>query len=118
MTVDKPYLNGFPPSTEGIDQKLARLNGRRNGVSHGASPAGQSAPQRLSAPPASDPVQVSSVSRELSAALGATAMDEVFDQDKVESIRREIREGRFPIDEERLAKKFRELEKELGDLGA
>jgi len=114
MTVDKPYLNGLPPSREGIDQKLARLNGRR----HGASPAGQSAPQRLSAPPASDPVQVSSVSRELSAALGATAMDEVFDQDKVESIRREIREGRFPIDEERLAKKFRELEKELGDLGA
>jgi len=45
-------------------------------------------------------------------------MDDVFDQDKIESIRREIREGRFPIDEERLAKKFRELEKELGDLGS
>jgi anti-sigma28 factor (negative regulator of flagellin synthesis) len=45
-------------------------------------------------------------------------MDEVFDQDKVDSIRREILEGRFPIDEERLAKKFRELEEELGNLGA
>jgi anti-sigma28 factor (negative regulator of flagellin synthesis) len=44
-------------------------------------------------------------------------MDDTFDQDKVESIRREILEGRFPIDEDRLASKFRELEKELGGFG-
>ena len=43
--------------------------------------------------------------------------DEMFDRVKVEKIRREIAEGRFPIDEDRLAKKFRELEEQLGDLG-
>jgi flagellar biosynthesis anti-sigma factor FlgM len=74
--------------------------------------------QRPETAAALDPVRVSNISRELSAALGANAMDEVFDQDKVDSIRREILEGRFPIDEERLAKKFRELEEELGNLGA
>jgi anti-sigma28 factor (negative regulator of flagellin synthesis) len=44
-------------------------------------------------------------------------MDDTFDQDKVESIRREILEGRFPIDEDRLASKFRELEKEIRGFG-
>jgi anti-sigma28 factor (negative regulator of flagellin synthesis) len=56
------------------------------------------------------------MSRERSAALGPAAMDDTFDQDKVDSIRREILEGKFPIDEDRLASKFRELEKELGGI--
>jgi anti-sigma28 factor (negative regulator of flagellin synthesis) len=35
----------------------------------------------------------------------------------VEAIRREIAEGRFPLDADKLARKFRELEEQLGDLG-
>ena len=40
-----------------------------------------------------------------------------FDPAKVEAIRREIAEGRFPLDADKLARKFRELEEQLGDLG-
>lgn len=116
MTVDKPYLNGAHASRDVLENKLLRLDARRGAA--GKNGVSQPAPQRAEVAAALDPVRVSTVSRELSAALGATAADEVFDHDKVESIRREILEGRFPIDEERLARKFRELEEELGNLGA
>jgi flagellar biosynthesis anti-sigma factor FlgM len=118
MTVDKPYLNGAHAGRDVVENKLLRLDSRRVAAGKQNVPANQQSVQRAETAAALDPVRVSNVSRELSAALGPTAMDEVFDHDKVESIRREIREGRFPIDEERLAKKFRELEQELGDLGA
>ena len=117
MTVDKPYLNGAHASRDVLENKLLRLDARR-GVAGKQNGVSQPSLQRAEAAAALDPVRVSNVSRELSAALGATPADEVFDQDKVERIRREILEGRFPIDEERLARKFRELEEELGDLGA
>jgi len=119
MTIDKPYINGNSSPPEGLDQKLARLAPRRvaAGKQQAAAPNPTPVPRSETAA-ALDPVRVSNMSRELSAAFGPNALDEVFDQDKVESIRREIREGRFPIDEERLAKKFRELEQELGNLGA
>lgn len=117
MTVDKPYVDGSHAARDVLDNKLLRLDARRGAVAKQSAPTNPTSVQRAEAAAALDPVRVSSVSRELSAALGATAMDDVFDQDKVDSIRREILEGRFPIDEERLAKKFRELEKELGDLG-
>ncbi|NBU24212.1 MAG: flagellar biosynthesis anti-sigma factor FlgM [Gammaproteobacteria bacterium] len=111
MTVDKPFINGTHPARDAVG--LRRAN-------HGNQPVlgDRVAAQTTAVAAAVDPVQVSTVSREMSAALGPNSMDEMFDHDKVEAIRREIREGRFPIDEERLAKKFRELEKELGDLGA
>ena len=110
MTLDKSYIYANLSIREGHNQKLARLDSRR--VASNSNPVPH--PETSAA---LDPVRVSQMSRELSAALGATAADDVFDQDKVDSIRREILEGRFPIDEDRLAKKFRELEKELGDLG-
>jgi flagellar biosynthesis anti-sigma factor FlgM len=50
-------------------------------------------------------------------AVRQVAGDEAFDQKKVDRIRKEILEGRFPMDEERLARKFMELENELGELG-
>jgi len=111
MTVDKPFINGAHAARDAVG--LRRAN-------HGNQPvqSDRSAAQAATVAASVDPVQVSTVSREMSAALGPHSMDEVFDHDKVEAIRREIREGRFPIDEERLAKKFRELERELGDLGA
>jgi flagellar biosynthesis anti-sigma factor FlgM len=118
MTVDKPYLNGAHPVQDVAGSKLARLDARRSTDGSQGAQANQRPAQRAAVAAALDPVQVSNVSREMSAALGPNAADEVFDHDKVEAIRREILEGRFPIDEERLARKFRELEQELGDLGA
>jgi flagellar biosynthesis anti-sigma factor FlgM len=110
MSIDKISLNGAHPGRAVTDSKITRLDPRV------ASQSSQQAARRAEAA-ALDPVRVSNMSRELSAVLGPAAMDDTFDQDKVESIRREILEGRFPIDEDRLASKFRELEKELGGFG-
>lgn len=111
MSIDKISLNGTHPGRAVTDNKIARLDPRIAGQST------QQAARRAEAAAALDPVRVSSMSRELSAVLSPAAMDDTFDQDKVESIRREILEGKFPIDEDRLASKFRELEKELGGFG-
>jgi flagellar biosynthesis anti-sigma factor FlgM len=111
MSIDKISLNGAHPGRAVTDSKIARLDPRVTAQST------QQAARRAEAAAALDPVRVSSMSRELSALLGPAAMDDTFDQDKVESIRREILEGKFPIDEDRLASKFRELEKELGSFG-
>ena len=110
MSIDKISLNGAHPGRAVTDSKITRLDPRV------ASQSTQQAARRAEAA-ALDPVRVSNMSRELSAVLGPAAMDDTFDQDKVESIRREILEGKFPIDEDRLASKFRELEKELGGFG-
>lgn len=63
------------------------------------------------------PVKVSAAAKEMAQAVKQIANDEAFDQKKVDRIRKDILEGRFPIDEERLARKFSELERELGELG-
>jgi flagellar biosynthesis anti-sigma factor FlgM len=110
MSIDKISLNGAHPGRAVTDSKITRLDPRV------ASQSTQQAARRAEAA-ALDPVRVSNMSRELSAVLGPAAMDDTFDQDKVESIRREILEGRFPIDEDRLASKFRELEKEIRGFG-
>lgn len=111
MSIDKISLNGTHPGRAVTDNKIVRLDPRVTGQST------QQAARRAEAAVALDPVRVSNMSRELSAALGPAAMDDTFDQDKVDSIRREILEGKFPIDEDRLASKFRELEKEIRGFG-
>lgn len=64
------------------------------------------------------PVKVSTTAQQmLQAARLSSDGKESFDAKKVERLRREIMEGRFPIDEERLARKVMELEQQLGDLG-
>lgn len=64
------------------------------------------------------PVKVSTTAQQmLQASRLASDGKESFDAKKVERLRREIMEGRFPIDEERLARKVMELEQQLGDLG-
>lgn len=64
-----------------------------------------------------DPVQVSETASRLSQAVKNAALEgEDFDKDKVNRIRESIKNGKFPIDEERLAQKFLELERELGSL--
>jgi len=68
-------------------------------------------------PSALDAVRISSTAKEMLQAAQGSPDDETFDRDKVEQIRREIAEGRFVIDEDRVARKFRELEEQLGDLG-
>lgn len=62
-------------------------------------------------------VSVSMAAKELFSAVNSASDEDEFDQEKVERIRQEIASGRFPIDEDRLARKFRELEQQLGDLG-
>ena len=111
MSIDKISLNGTHLGRAATDNKITRLDPRV------ASQSTQQAARRAEAAAALDPVRVSNMSRELSAVLGPAAMDDTFDQDKVDSIRREILEGRFPIDEDRLASKFRELEKEIRGFG-
>ena len=64
------------------------------------------------------PVKVSTTAQQMLQASRLSADGkETFDSKKVERLRREIMEGRFPIDEERLARKVMELEQQLGDLG-
>jgi len=63
------------------------------------------------------PVKVSAAAKEMAHAVNQITGHEAFDQKKVDRIRKDILEGRFPIDEERLARKFMELENELGELG-
>jgi flagellar biosynthesis anti-sigma factor FlgM len=110
MSIDKVSLNGSLPARGIPDSKVARLDSRV------AANSPQQAARRAETTATLDPIRVSNMSRELSAALGPAAMDDTFDQDKVDSIRREILEGKFPLDEDRLASKFRELEKELGGI--
>jgi len=62
-------------------------------------------------------VSVSIAAKELFNAVHTTSDEDEFDRDKVEQIRQEISSGRFPINEDRLARKFSELEQQLGDLG-
>lgn len=62
-------------------------------------------------------VKVSSTAQAIQQAVRQTSGEEAFDQKKVDRIRRAIAEGKFAIDEEALARKFIELEKQLGDLG-
>jgi len=78
----------------------------------------QQTAQRASAEVTVLPVRVSAAAKEMAQAIRqAGGNDETFDQKKVDRIRKEILEGRFPINEERLARKFMELENELGELG-
>lgn len=79
-----------------------------------AAPA-QAAQQAQQA--ASNPVKVSAVASEMLQAVKSAASEEPFDQKKVDRLRKEIAEGRVPLDAEKLARKFLALEKELGSLG-
>jgi flagellar biosynthesis anti-sigma factor FlgM len=72
-------------------------------------------PPAAAAAPAS--VSVSLVAKEMFNAVHSGSVEDEFDREKIEQIRQEIASGRFPIDEERLARKFQELEQQLGDLG-
>lgn len=110
MTINKipsnfPIGSAEAGAARGVKTTPAGQNGK----------AGRAELRVLNTP--ADVVRVSTQAKEMLQAVRNSGDDDTFDQTRVESIRREIREGRFPIDEERLARKFRELEKELGDLG-
>lgn len=110
MTIDKISPNFPIGATEAGTARGVKINpGDQNGKT------GRPELRILNTP--ADAVRVSSQAKEMLQAVRNAGHDDTFDQSRVEAIRREIREGRFPIDEERLARKFRELEKELGDFG-
>jgi flagellar biosynthesis anti-sigma factor FlgM len=110
MTIDKISPN-FPIGTA---EAGAARGGKINPNGQNGK-AGRPELRVLNTP--ADVVRVSTQAKEMLQAVRNSGGEDTFDQARVESIRREIREGRFPIDEDRLARKFRELEKELGDLG-
>ena len=111
MSIDKiaPHANGAA-STQRTPRAATLGPDQKSGLAKASVPA-----QLTGA--GADAVRISSTAKEMMQAVQGSPDDERFDRVKVEKIRREIAEGRFPIDEDRLAQKFRELEEQLGDLG-
>jgi len=111
MSIDKsaPHANGSA-STQRTPRAATLGPDQKSGLAKASVPA-----QLTGA--GADAVRISSTAKEMMQAVQGSPDDEMFDRVKVEKIRREIAEGRFPIDEDRLAQKFRELEEQLGDLG-
>ena len=62
---------------------------------------------------AADSVELSSGAHRLNETTRRLAAEDSFDAERVESIRNAIEQGRYPIDAERLASKFMELETQL-----
>ena len=107
MTIDKIQPAALSVAREA---KADALAGRQQ-----QNAAVQQQTMQRSADVAVLPVKVSAAAKEMAQAVRQVAGDEAFDQKKVDRIRKEILEGRFPMDEERLARKFMELENELGE---
>lgn len=63
--------------------------------------------------PAADSVEISSGVHKLHETTQRLAAEDSFDAERVESIRSAIEQGHYPIDAERLASKFMELETQL-----
>lgn len=107
MTIDKIQ----PPQPSSVQTQAATARQAKD------SAVQQQTAQRASAEVSVLPVRVSAAAKEMAQAIRLAGGDDTFDQKKVDRIRKEILEGRFPINEERLARKFMELENELGELG-
>jgi flagellar biosynthesis anti-sigma factor FlgM len=107
MTIDKIQ----PPQPSSVQTQVATARQAKD------SAVQQQTAQRASAEVSVLPVRVSAAAKEMAQAIRLSGGDDTFDQKKVDRIRKEILEGRFPINEERLARKFMELENELGELG-
>lgn len=110
MSIDKLSPNASVASAPERAPRAISING-----DHKAAQAKAAASQGPASP--ADFVRISVTAKGMLQAVKSSADDEEFDQARVDSIRREIAEGRFPIDEDRLARKFRELEEQLGDFG-
>lgn len=110
MSIDKLSPNTSVASAPERSPRAVSVNGDLK-----ANAAKAAVPQAPASP--ADVVRISVTAKGMLQAVKSSAVDEEFDKARVESIRREIAEGRFPIDEDRLARKFRELEERLGDLG-
>lgn len=119
MTVDKVSSSGIQFGNESA--LAAKVKAGQNvdfkGQNRSVALAQQAAPTST---PSLSPstVSVSIAAKEMFSAVNSVSDDDEFDRDKVEQIRQEIASGRFPINEDRLARKFRELEQQLGNLGA
>lgn len=112
MTIDKipaPALPATPDPRETAAAAAARAHASAQKVARAAV----SEPAR----PATATVEVSTVASQIAQAVKGSGGEEVFDQKKVDRLRREIAEGRAPVDAEKLARKFLDLERVLGDLG-
>lgn len=111
MSIDQLSSNAAITSAPERSPRSAVLNDEQKAA---ASKAAAAAQKPVST---ADVVRISVTAKGMLQAVKSSADNEEFDRARVDSIRREIAEGRFPIDEERLAQKFRELEEQLGDFG-
>ena len=119
MTIDKLQPSVNQVSLEAKAAQAADAAARAQSTARKQQTEAQQAKvvQKGMAEVVSVPVKVSVAAQERLQAARVASEKDAFDQEKVDRIRREIAEGSFPIDEERLARKFLELEKQLGDLG-
>lgn len=110
MTIDKTINPWLGRAVEQTTTRPAKSNGAAK------ADAGLKPSARVATP--AEFIKVSPAAQGLAQAVRSTSDDAAgFDPAKVEAIRREIAEGRFPLDADKLARKFRELEEQLGDLG-
>lgn len=118
MTVDKVGSVGMKLGHEATSAAKAKDAQPIDFITHKNVAALQQQTAPAAAPgPSAATVSVSMAAKELFNAVHTASDEDEFDRDKVEQIRQEIASGRFPINEDRLARKFSELEQQLGDLG-
>jgi negative regulator of flagellin synthesis FlgM len=81
------------------------------------APGSQAAPAPVVTDAATQTVTVSAAASEMLQAVRTAGTTEGFDQKKVDRLRKEIADGRVPLDAQKLAEKFLDLEMKLGNLG-
>ena len=112
MTINKIPGSAVP---SGLDPREAAAIAAVK--SQEAASRAQRAASSEPARPTTAAVEVSTMASQIAQAVKGSSSEEVFDQKKVDRLRKEIAEGRVPIDAEKLARKFLDLEQALGDLG-
>jgi flagellar biosynthesis anti-sigma factor FlgM len=81
------------------------------------APGAQAASAPVVTEAATQTVTVSAAASEMLQAVRTAGASEGFDQKKVDRLRKEIADGRVPLDAQKLAEKFLDLEMQLGNLG-
>jgi len=118
MSTDK--ISGPGPSTD-LMSTAAALAAAKTQAAQVKSPQRASAQAAASAPAAAEAatqtVKVSAAATEMLQAVRGAGTSEGFDQKKVDRLRKEIADGRVPLDAQKLAEKFMDLEMQLGNLG-
>jgi len=118
MSTDK--ISGSGPTSDALSTAAALAAAKtqaaqaKNTV---RAPGSQAAPAPVVTEAATQTVTVSAAASEMLQAVRTAGATEGFDQKKVDRLRKEIADGRVPLDAQKLAEKFLDLEMQLGSLG-